>query len=205
MQPTSPEEPIQATESCNSTPFLLTKAEFSRRQGWAKSTATRYAQQGKLVLDEGGLVNVLESEALLVASRDPSKDRVRARHERERAARELRADGAPDALRVDPSDPTFRAIQKSRAQSEAAKASILQMELAERQGKLVDADKVQRAVFAGIRGIRNRTQQIATRLAPLLAAESDPVKIEGMIEVEVRRIFEDAARELREKGLLDVA
>jgi hypothetical protein len=191
----------QATllDSSNAT-VAETKADFARRMGWNKSTATRYAQQGKLVLTASGLVDVDASIARLKSMRDPTKDAVREVHAHARVDRELRADS--DSVRIDPNDPSFASIQQSRALTEATKAKLLQIELDEKEGRLVNAEAIQRAVYAAIRGIRDRTFQISARVAPILAAETDAFKVDQLLEAEIRSVFEDAARELSEKGVM---
>jgi hypothetical protein len=64
--------------------MLESKAAFARRKGWNRSTATRYAQAGKIVVTADGLVDVEASEERLAASKDPLKEGVRQRHERGR-------------------------------------------------------------------------------------------------------------------------
>lgn len=181
----------------------LSRAAYARSKGWHKSTVTRYAQQGRIVFGADGLVDVAATDALLAQSADPAREGVRERHEAERrekqaarsaaVAADLLAGAAsapppPDepAYRADPSDPTFRLLQKSRAESEAHRAALLRMEREKQEGKLVDAEAVRLEAFKQAREARNAILNMPARLAPLLAAETDPVKVMDLLERELR-------------------
>lgn len=67
--------------------MIMSKSDFAKLKGWNRSTATRYAEAGKIVVTPEGKVDVEASEKRLSEIADPRKEGVRRRHERERALR----------------------------------------------------------------------------------------------------------------------
>lgn len=165
--------------------MVESKADFARRKGWNKGTVTRAAQAGRIVLTEDGRVDVEASEARLMASRDPYKDGVRERLERERAAKGIKPT-TDESLRADPNDSSYVILQKARAEGEAHKTALLSMERAEREGSLADVGEVERRAFAAAREGRNALFALQYRLDPLLAAEPDLAKRAALWDRELR-------------------
>lgn len=61
-------------------PTLLSKREFAALKGWSPSYITQLRKEGRLVLVEGGRVDVAATEQRLRETRDPDKDHVTRRH-----------------------------------------------------------------------------------------------------------------------------
>jgi hypothetical protein len=86
---------------------LVSMAEFARLQGWHRSTVTRLAAAGRIVLTAKGRVDVAASRQRLAETADPNRADVSERHtadrQRKTAAAETTADtanspaGAPNA------------------------------------------------------------------------------------------------------------
>jgi len=166
-------------------------AEFARRKGWHRSTATRRAQQGKLVLTEDGRVDVEASEARLTATSDPTKEGVRQRH-----ARNRQSAGAGDTTKASPNDTTYELLTKHRAAAEYNRAELLRLELEEKEGRLVDADAVRKYAFGLARAARNALVHLRFRIDPLLAGETDRAKRMEVWDRETRAICDELARGL---------
>jgi len=166
-------------------------AQFARRKGWHRSTATRRAQQGKLVLTEAGLVDVEASEARLAATSDPTKEGVRQRH-----ARNRQSAGAGDTTKASSNDTTYQLLTKHRAAAEYNRAELLRLELEEKEGRLVDADAVRKYAFGLARAARNALVHLRFRIDPLLAGETDRAKRMEVWDRETRAICDELARGL---------
>lgn len=173
--------------------MLESKAAFARRKGWNRSTATRYARDGKIVIAANGMVDVEASETLLAAAADPLKEGVRARH---RDARRARDDQVPgdEGLRVDPKDSAYQLLTKHRAATEASRAELARLELEEKQGRLVNAEAVRKRAHQAARTARDAVMSLRFRLDPLLAGETDPAKRAELWDKEARHICEELAR-----------
>lgn len=168
--------------------MIESKAAFARRKSWNRSTVTRYADAGKIVVTEKGLVDVEASEERLAKAADPDKEGVRQRHDRERRGK------GGESTRLDPNDTGYQLLTKHRAEAEAARAQLLNLELAEEQGRLVDVEIVRRREFQLARAGREAIMNLEHRLDPLLAGESDPAKRRELWDREKRAICEELAR-----------
>lgn len=179
--------------------MVESKAAFARRKGWNRSTATRYADAGKLVVTEAGLVDVEASEARLASIKDPLKEGVRQRHERERPASRRGKSGADRGeadLRVDPNDTSYQVLTKHRAAAEYNRSELLRMELEEKQGSLVDAEAVRKRAFQVASTAGDAVMNLRFRIDPLLAGEVDPLKRAEIWDRELRLIREEIARSI---------
>jgi len=77
--------------------------------------------------------------------------------------------------------------EDARRRRELAEAEIAEMKQAEMAGTLIRADAVRSAWAAKITGARDALLQIPSRLAPVLAAEGDLVKVTALLEDELRQ------------------
>lgn len=82
---------------------------------------------------------------------------------------------------------------QSRAIKEAYNARLAKLSYEEKSGALVRTDSVKVAWFNTLRVLRDRTLNLPDRLAPILAAETDPKTVRDMLEDELRTILNDAA------------
>lgn len=80
---------------------------------------------------------------------------------------------------------------QARAQHERFKARLAQLELEEREAKLVQAAEVTREAFRVARLVRDSMLNIADRVAAELAAESNQFKVHQRLTHEIRRALED--------------
>lgn len=81
------------------------------------------------------------------------------------------------------------AYTESRARSEFERANLLTLERKQRVGELVDAAEVRREAFALARTVRDGMLSIPSRVAPLLAAESDPHKCGLILRAEIEHVL----------------
>lgn len=79
----------------------------------------------------------------------------------------------------------------SRAKREAAEASIAEMKEAEMQGALIRIDIVKTSLAVAFSTAREALLQIPSRLAPLLAAESDPSAIQNTLHAEIHQALQN--------------
>lgn len=84
-------------------------------------------------------------------------------------------------------------LWREKERTEALRAELLQLELAEKQGKLVDAGEVRRATMNKARIARDALLSLPTRIAAELAAESDPGKVHDRLVAEIRAICAELA------------
>jgi hypothetical protein len=80
---------------------------------------------------------------------------------------------------------------EARAQHERFKARLAQLELEEREGKLVQADDVRRESYRAARLVRDALLNLPDRVAGELAAETNQFKVHQRLVLEIRRALED--------------
>lgn len=85
----------------------------------------------------------------------------------------------------------------ARSRREKAEAAIAEMKEEEMRGTLIRADAVRSALAARISATRDALLQIPSRLAPVLAAESDMERVTELLETELRQALAQLA-ELRQ-------
>lgn len=159
----------------------VTKAEYARLKGLNKSTVTRWAASGRLVLDTDGKVNLALSEARLAETADPTKEGVVERHAHERG-QEVGKPGA--SIRTQRDSSYAKRIGES-ARREAALADIAEMDRDLQLGRLIERAQVERALADCVVAARQTLERIPDRLMIQLAAESDPEKVHELLSREI--------------------
>ncbi len=93
---------------------------------------------------------------------------------------------ASDAAAVDRPPLEDDSFRRDRAENERLKKVNAELDLAERLKLLVPVDAVRRVAFESSREIHDTLIRLPDRLAPLIAAETDPVKIHALMTHEIR-------------------
>lgn len=200
---------------------LVSRREYARRKGWVPSYVVTLCQQGRVstwVACPGCSARVNARDAAcgcgqsiagavdfrtaridpdiadreLAEHRDPTKTGVRERWAEKRGdapdARPTGKETAPAAA------PSGRSFAEAKADREHYMAELARLEYEQKSGALVDIELVKHEVFARAREARDALQNARARLVPLLAAESDPVRIDEMLAAEFRRVSEEMSR-----------
>ncbi|MDF5999585.1 terminase small subunit [Pseudomonas aeruginosa] len=112
----------------------------SRRRGWSRAYVSKLKSQGRLVLGEGGKIDVEATEQLLAESSDPSKAGVAERHQRDRADKGVHAHVTPTAPASLPAPSGGGSLnfQKARAHREHYLALLAEDEFRKGRGELVE-------------------------------------------------------------------
>jgi hypothetical protein len=115
---------------------------------------------------------------------------------------DLFASGSADARRpapaATPEDSDTAAYQLSRAKREAAQAEMAQLELQRQLGLLGSIADFQRAATAMAQLVQDRVLQLPSRMSAVLAAETDPVKIEALLMRELKDALDGIAQRAAE-------
>jgi hypothetical protein len=88
-----------------------------------------------------------------------------------------------DAEEVLPGDTAE--YRKARSERERTAADRAQLELDQLRGRLIDVTEAKRLAFTSFRLIRDAVLQTPARVAPLCAAQSEPLVVEQLIEAEL--------------------
>jgi transcriptional regulator with XRE-family HTH domain len=175
-----------------------TRADFARRLGVNRSYVTRLAQAGRLVEDAAGLVLVEQSLARIEETADPNRDDVRARHAARRHAAEEAAQDEANAGGGDPPEGTgddraTRSFARARADKEHYLALTARREYEQLIGRLVEADSVRAGAAEAGAILRGLLENLADRLAPVVAPVADEDEVRRLIDDEVEAVLNQLA------------
>lgn len=184
---------------------VVSKAEYARMKGINRSGITRWAQAGRVALDDDGNILVAESEALLAMTADPAKQGVVERHKQERGQGVIDLNVAP-VEKVSSKKSQHEAYGKritESARHEAAKAERAELELAQYKNEITDVDGVKKAMVDFATLARQTYDRISFDLKLRLAVEVDPDKVFVLL----KNAIDDASRKVSDtlKAQLDSA
>jgi hypothetical protein len=178
----------------------LSKSQFAASQGWSASYITKLKDQGRLVFnDDGKLIDVPATLAILKRTQDPGKESVRQHHADERSEKHVGSHvkfNAPpgDDQAADKSAVNNPKYWDAKARREDMLADLAQLELGEKRGVLVDRKRVEAMSFAAGRMLRDAVLGLPTQLAPQLANMTDAFQIEIRLRDALRQVFADMAK-----------
>jgi len=109
-------------------------------------------------------------------------------------------DGPYQPAAVTPSRPapeslgqTSTSFGQARTIEMVFRAKLRRLEFETRQGKLIEAEVVRRAIATAVRAMRDGILGLPDRLATVLAAESDPKRVHVTLKTELSRELEALA------------
>ena len=143
---------------------LVSQANYARHRVKSRQYVSRLAKAGVLVM-RGGKVDVAASDAVLDDRPEPVSERV--------TAADVTSPGT-----------TFA---QARTADMVFRAKLRKLEHDVRIGKLIPKDEVHVSAFNKVRTVRDRLLNIPDRVAAMLAAETDPVRVHQMLSEEIRK------------------
>lgn len=171
-------------------------AELARRLGVSRQAVSDLVRRGILTPDANGRIDEAAARAAILSSVHPTSKTVQAAQAS--APAPIAPVAAAPALAPAPAaapQPEAAATNYHVAKTmrEAAEAHIARLKLAEMRGELIRTDAV-RAVMSNIFATtREAVLQMPARLAPLLAAESDPAAVQNLLHAELHAALESLA------------
>jgi hypothetical protein len=157
---------------------------YSKRIGVSASYVSRLVREGKLPADGQGLIDPDEADRVLNARREPARI----------ARRQLTSTpGRPHEIGIGGGSELSTLLLKARTKTEVEKGRLLEHKAKAEAGKFVDADEVKVAAFNKARIVRDALLNIAARLSPLLAAESNERTCFELIDREICQALEELA------------
>jgi len=185
-------------------PDTLNLAQFAKHINCKRNYASQLKTEGRLVLTEDGKVRVAESIARIAATRDPSKAATAQRHADKRgAAADTGHQGGVAEADADERDsaPTSRpggdAVGNSYQQARAVKEKFLALEAKRAYevaiGQLRDAREVEGLAATAMTELRLRLENLASTLAPELAAIDDEARVRAALQDQFAHALESAS------------
>ncbi|QZA80194.1 hypothetical protein [Deefgea piscis] len=174
---------------------LLSKSDYAKLRGWSRQYVGKLGKENRLVMS-GGKVDVDATDALLDKTADPSKQGVK-----DRWAEQRGDDYSPPAAThqschsiVPPEITLEYDFQVARAKRETHMAKIAEMDEQQRMGNLVDVNMVRQAMTDNGAAMRAALERMPDRIAPVLAAETDPTVVYQLLDEEIGRILDELVR-----------
>ena len=182
--------------------------EYARHRGVAPSAVEKALKSGRIQKESDGTINQSKADAAWEKNTSPAQQRkadpVPAKHAPvlDRPVPVL-SDNLPPAPPVrqttqrpadsdaGPSTAGMPNYQISRAVRETYNAKLTRLDYEERTGKLLNAEDVAKEAFAVARRVRDRLLNIPSRMASVLASETDSKAIERLLIQELRVALEE--------------
>ena len=182
------------------TPETLTPRQLAERLGFKPHYGNQLAKEGRFVFaPDGKHVLVQESIARFHATKDPSKQGVADRHAAGRAAAEAASaepdeDDRPAHAPTGAGGNTGNSYQQARAVKERYLALEAKRAYEVAIGQLRDGREVEALAASAMTELRLRLENLASTLAPVLAAQTDEVQIRANLQDNFAHALEAASQ-----------
>lgn len=167
----------------------LSIAAYARHRGVSHVAVLKAIKSGRIEKEADGSIDAVKADAAW--SRNTNKAQQRQHRSQPASATPT---SAPAEAHLGPpivnSGPSYA---QSRAVKEAYHARLAKLSYEEKSGSLIKIDAVKVSWFNILRVLRDRVLNLPDRLAPVMAAETDPKKIRDLLEEDLRLILNDAA------------
>lgn len=167
--------------AASTAPQRATKAALARELGVSRQAVGDLVKRGILTEDRDGLIDI-ELAKLALANRIRPSAKTAASLGQESNSAPLATAGENKDKTAD--DGVVTSYHVAKTLNEAAQARMNQLKLREMQGELIRLDAVESAWSQALSATREHLLQVRARLAPMLAQETDPFKIEQLLDAE---------------------
>lgn len=170
---------------------LLTQAAYARHRGCSKVAVGKAVAAGRISLVNGLIdptvadIQWQANSRARASSSQPEQLPLGAVSDVQAPAQTGRLDG--DAQGPAPRDADYMI---SRTRRETAEAELAELKLAEQHGSLIRVNAVKQALANAFTSTRDSLLQIPSRLAAVLAAETDAAKVHELLQLELYRALE---------------
>ncbi|MBY4866771.1 hypothetical protein K6W76_09650 [Burkholderia anthina] len=190
----------------------LGQRAFARHVGVSLRAVQKAIQSGRIVVDSEGKI---DADTAVAAWRRNTDDSRRSLTDQARQNAVTRAgDSLDPALEVDDEDeeiggrsagaakedPSLATYRDARARREMVRLERDRLELERERGTTLARDVAERLAFTAFRTVRDNIMNVPVRIKDVLAAETDPVRVEMLLEEELAQALAsvDAEALLRE-------
>jgi len=172
---------------------FISQREYARRRGCSHEAVRKAIKAGRIAAHDGK-IDPDEANRQWAGNTDETKSKnTLSGNPHLRAipgAPEQPAEGPGPSSGESNAGPSYT---QARAVREAYTARLARLEYEERNGKLIEVERVRIDWFNFSRAARDMLLAIPARLAPVLAAETDPFTIHMRLDEELRRVSNQLA------------
>ena len=173
----------------------VSQRAYARHRGVTHRAVQKAIAAGRIPITTGGKVDPDVADRAWAANTDESKPRNSVSGTPRPERRESPAAGFGGSA---PSGSvTASGYQTARALHETYRARTARLEFERLSGMLVPADEVRSQAFTTARRVRDSILALPDRLAPVLAAITDPAEIHRALAAELRQALEELSNAKR--------
>jgi hypothetical protein len=148
---------------------LMSLRAYATHRGVALSAVQKALDAGRITAQKSGKIDPKAADKAWDQATDPSKQRGKQRA------------------------PASESFAMARAAREAYNAKLAELNFRQRAGQLVDAATVRRRAFENARVVRDALLLLPDSIGAELAAETDPIKVQNKLRLEITRVLEELA------------
>lgn len=169
----------------------LTQAELARQLQVSRQSINELVSRGLLTLDASGRISLADAQLALAANLtrpdaktlaqfDPGQPGPNSTAANAAATAGSAVDAAPPD--EDSSQSTYHV---ARALRETFEAKLKRLRYQQETGASIELDEAKRIVFTAFRTLRDQLLNVPARIKDQVAAETNSVRVENMIEAEI--------------------
>ena len=163
---------------------------YARHRGVSLKAVQKAIEAGRIQTTAEGKIDVEQADADWERNTAPRAGKT-PRFQKPPIGRKPAPAAATSNIRLDPSAAGGLDYARARAVHENYRARLAKLDYEAKLGKLISRDEVEVAAFNRFRTLRDGMLNIPDRLAAVLAAETDPVKVHEVLTTEIRKALLD--------------
>ena len=163
---------------------------YARHRGVSLKAVQKAIEAGRIQTTAEGKIDVEQADADWERNTAPRAGKT-AQFQKPPAGRRTTSVVVAPQARLDPAAGGGLDYARARAVHENYRARLSKLDYEAKLGKLISRDEVEVAAFNRFRTLRDGMLNIPDRLAAVLAAETDPVKVHEVLNTEIRKALLD--------------
>ena len=168
---------------------------YARQKGVSDTAVHKAIKSGRIPVEADGTIDPSKANAAWERNTSPAQQRkpvpVKPAPDKPSPPPVRQATQRPAEPEAGSSTAGVPNYQMSRAVRETYNAKLTRLDYEERTGKLLNADDVAKEAFAIAHRVRDRLLNIPSRMASVLASETDSKAIELLLSQELRIALEE--------------
>lgn len=168
----------------------LTQAELARALGVSRQAIHKLVTEGKLPMDEDKRIDLDVAREAISGLHPGSKTALAVRDALAKSGDAPAEEGAalaaiPPAAQDGDANGMPTSYHVARTLREVEEARMAKLKREEMEGQVIRVTAVEAVWAASLAQAREKFLQLSIRLSPLLAVETDPLKIDAMLQAEL--------------------
>lgn len=175
---------------------FLSQANYAKTLGKTRQYITKLKREGKIILNDDGLVDVAKTNNLLKKLSDPAKSKIINKVDIPNEVKGNLTDEEIENI-LENEDPSN--FNQSKSRKEYFLSKIAQLNFLKESSKLIETELVELQYFNISRQLRDQIFNIKYRIASQLSIMSDVHEISNLLDKEFRLVFSQIEQMLQEE------